>query len=112
VTATDFDADTPQPRGPDMTTITLSFDNGPDPDVTPDVLATLRRRDIKATFFVLGDKLRDRRKLSEQAHAEGHWVGNHTYNHIVPLGLSAEPGIASAEIAPTPEQFGDRGHVR
>jgi peptidoglycan/xylan/chitin deacetylase (PgdA/CDA1 family) len=95
-----------------MTTITLSFDNGPDPDVTPQVLDTLRRHDLKATFFVLGDKLRDRRKLSERAHAEGHWIGNHTYNHLVPLGMSAESGIAVAEIARTEALIGDLAHER
>jgi peptidoglycan/xylan/chitin deacetylase (PgdA/CDA1 family) len=95
-----------------MTTITLTFDNGPDPDVTPSVLSTLRRHDIKATFFVLGDKLRDRRGLCEQAHAEGHWIGNHTYNHIVPLGLAAERGIAAAEIARTEALIGDLAHER
>jgi peptidoglycan/xylan/chitin deacetylase (PgdA/CDA1 family) len=95
-----------------MTTITLSFDNGPDPDVTPLVLDTLRRHDLKSTFFVLGDKLRDRRKLSERAHAEGHWIGNHTYNHLVPLGMSAESGIAAAEIAQTEALIGDLAHER
>jgi peptidoglycan-N-acetylglucosamine deacetylase len=95
-----------------MTIITLSFDNGPDPEVTPLVLETLRRHDIKATFFVLGEKLRDRRKLSERAHAEGHWIGNHTYNHIVPLGLSTESGFASTEIARAQEMIGDLAHER
>lgn len=95
-----------------MTTITLSFDNGPDPDVTPQVLDTLRRHDIKATFFVLGHKLRDRRALSERAHGEGHWIGNHTYNHLVPLGLSAEAGIAASEIARTEALMGDLAHER
>lgn len=95
-----------------MTTITLSFDNGPDPDVTPLVLDALRRHDLKSTFFVLGDKLRDRRKLSERAHAEGHWIGNHTYNHLVPLGMSAERGIAAAEIARTEALIGDLAHER
>lgn len=95
-----------------MTTITLSFDNGPDPDVTPQVLDILGRHDLKSTFFVLGDKLRDRRKLSERAHAEGHWIGNHTYNHLVPLGMSAERGIASAEIVRTEALIGDLAHER
>jgi peptidoglycan/xylan/chitin deacetylase (PgdA/CDA1 family) len=95
-----------------MTAITLTFDNGPDPETTPLVLETLRRHDIKATFFVLGEKLRDRRKLSERAHAEGHWIGNHTYNHIVPLGLSAEIGFASAEIARTEGLIGNLAHER
>lgn len=95
-----------------MTTITLSFDNGPDPDVTPLVLDTLRRHGVKTTFFVLGDKLRDRRVLSQRAHAEGHWIGNHTYNHLVPLGMSNEPGVAASEIARTEALIGDLAHER
>lgn len=84
-----------------MSRITLSFDNGPDPDVTPLVLDVLRRQDVAASFFVLGDKVRDRRHLCERAHAEGHWIGNHTYNHLVPLGQSQEPGAAEREIRRT-----------
>lgn len=95
-----------------MTTITLTFDNGPDPEVTPFVLETLRRHGILSTFFVLGDKLRDRRALAERAHAEGHWIGNHTYNHLVPLGLAVEPGAAASEIARTEELIGDLAHPR
>jgi peptidoglycan-N-acetylglucosamine deacetylase len=95
-----------------MTVISTSFDNGPDPEVTPVVLDTLHRHGIKSTFFVLGDKLRDRRKLTERAHAEGHWVGNHTYNHAVPLGMSPESGIASSEILRTQDLIGDLAHER
>jgi len=95
-----------------MTIISTSFDNGPDPDVTPLVLDTLHRHDIKSTFFVIGDKLRDRRKLAERAFAEGHWIGNHTYNHVVPLGMSAESGIATSEIARTQSLIGDLAHKR
>jgi peptidoglycan/xylan/chitin deacetylase (PgdA/CDA1 family) len=95
-----------------MTVITITFDNGPDPEVTPLVLDSLRRHDIRSTFFVLGDKLRDRRRLAERAHAEGHWIGNHTYNHIVPLGMSSESGIASSEIARTQDLIGDLAHER
>ena len=95
-----------------MTTITLTFDNGPDPDITPLVLATLRRHRILSTFFVLGDKLRDRRTLAEWTHAEGHWIGNHTYNHLVPLGLTAEPGVAASEITRTQELIGNLAHPR
>ncbi len=95
-----------------MTTITLTFDNGPDPDVTPGVLDTLHRHDIKSTFFVLGDKLRDRRKLAERTWGEGHWIGNHTFNHIVPLGMSAENGISASEIARTQSLIGNLAHER
>ena len=95
-----------------MTIITTTFDNGPDPDVTPHVLDTLRRHDIKSTFFVLGDKLRGRRKLAERARDEGHWIGNHTFNHIVPLGLSVEKGMAASEISRTEALVGDLAHER
>jgi peptidoglycan/xylan/chitin deacetylase (PgdA/CDA1 family) len=67
---------------------------------------------LRATFFVLGDKLRDPRALAERAHAEGHWIGNHTYNHLAPLGLSAERGIAASEITRTEALVGDLAHER
>lgn len=95
-----------------MSKITLSFDNGPDPDVTPHVLRVLNRYGIHSSFFVVGDKLRDRRKLCERAQEEGHWLGNHTFNHIVPLGLSSAPGIAVSEIARTQELLGSLAHPR
>ena len=83
-----------------MSVITLSFDNGPDPEITPQVLDVLRRHGIKATFFVVGEKLRDRRKFAERAQAEGHRIGNHTFNHQVPLGLCAERGMAARWLVP------------
>jgi len=95
-----------------MTTITLTFDNGPDPEVTPQVLETLARHDLLATFFVVGEKLRDRHGLAARAHAQGHWIGNHTYNHIVPLGLSQEAGAAASEIAQTEALIGGLAHPR
>ena len=55
-----------------MYDLTLTFDNGPDPDVTPHVLDILAERGIKTTFFVIGEKLLDpeRRSLAERARAE------------------------------------------
>ncbi|MFC3125524.1 polysaccharide deacetylase family protein [Pseudoroseomonas globiformis] len=58
--------------------VTLSFDNGPEPEVTPAVLDVLRARDVPATFFLLGQKLAAHRAIAERAKAEGHWIGNHT----------------------------------
>jgi peptidoglycan/xylan/chitin deacetylase (PgdA/CDA1 family) len=85
--------------------ITLTFDNGPDPEVTPQVLDVLARAGIKASFFVLGHKLQDpaRRAAAERARAEGHWIGNHTFHHDLPLGQSADPDIAAKEIGRTQE---------
>lgn len=95
-----------------MSLISLTFDNGPDPEVTPEVLDVLARQQVQATFFPVGDKLRDRRTFAERAHAEGHWIGNHTFNHIVPLGQTAEKGVAEAEIRRTEALIGDLAHER
>ncbi len=92
--------------------VTLTFDNGPEPEVTPGVLDTLRRRDVAATFFVLGRKLAspDRRALAERAHDEGHWIGNHTYNHKVPFGECGEVDPSEAEIGRTQSLLDELTH--
>jgi peptidoglycan/xylan/chitin deacetylase (PgdA/CDA1 family) len=59
----------------------LTFDDGPIPESTPFILETLRRYDVKATFFMVGDNVRKYPALYEQIVAEGHQVGNHTHNH-------------------------------
>ncbi|MEP7353253.1 MAG: polysaccharide deacetylase family protein [Acidobacteriota bacterium] len=68
--------------------VTLSFDNGPEPEVTPGVLDTLAKHSIKASFFVMGRKVitAEGRALAMRAAAEGHWIGNHTFTHSKPLG--------------------------
>lgn len=83
-----------------MRKVTLSFDNGPEPEVTPRVLEILRERKLRATFFVIGNKLADqcRRRLAEQAREAGHWIGNHSLTHTVPLGERRDRGAAANEI--------------
>lgn len=95
-----------------MYDLTLTFDNGPDPDVTPRVLDILRERGIRTTFFVIGGKLADpeRRRLAERAHSEGHWIGNHTFTHSIPLGEQAGRDTAEREIGRTQDQIGDLAH--
>jgi peptidoglycan/xylan/chitin deacetylase (PgdA/CDA1 family) len=93
--------------------VTLSFDNGPEPEVTPSVLAALRRRDVRASFFVLGRKLLDSagRRCAEQAAGEGHWIGNHTFSHSVPLGRRPdEAGVGASEIGRTQDLIGELAH--
>lgn len=89
--------------------ISLTFDNGPEPEVTPHVLDTLAKHDVKATFFLLGRNLAvpERRKLAERAFAEGHQLGNHTYSHSVPFGLLENPAEAVREIMATDELLGE-----
>ena len=92
--------------------VTLSFDNGPEPAVTPRVLDVLGAADIKATFFVLGSKLADkkRRALAKRAHAEGHWIGNHTWSHEQPLGKLTDASRAVSEIVETQALIDELSH--
>ena len=71
-----------------MRKVTLTFDNGPEPEVTPYVLDCLAGHNLKATFFVLGRKVSEpeRARIVRRAIEEGHRVGNHTFTHTTPLG--------------------------
>jgi peptidoglycan/xylan/chitin deacetylase (PgdA/CDA1 family) len=88
--------------------ICLSFDNGPEPEVTPGVLAVLARRRITAMFFVIGEKLREpkARALAARARDEGHLIGNHTLTHGAPLGRRSA-AEAIDEISETDTLIGD-----
>ena len=95
--------------------ISLTFDNGPDLEVTPGVLDTLAKHDVKATFFLLGKNLAEpeRRILAVRAFSEGHQLGNHSYSHSVPFGLLDSPTDAVNEILSTDALLGDlRGTER
>ena len=93
--------------------VTLTFDNGPEPAVTPRVLDVLGRTGVKATFFVLGSKLADpeRRSIAKRAHAEGHWLGNHTWSHSEPLGRVTDPSRVVSEIVETEALIGELAHA-
>lgn len=71
-----------------MAKVTLTFDNGPESQVTPLVLECLGQHGIKSTFFVLGQKVStpDGLDLARRASREGHWIGNHTWSHAGRLG--------------------------
>ncbi|MCP3098680.1 polysaccharide deacetylase family protein [Myxococcus sp. K15C18031901] len=86
-----------------MSLLTLSFDNGPDPRITPRVLDVLASHDLRAWFFVLGKHLADDegRRLVSRARAEGHLVGNHSFTHATPLGEDPRPDAVEAELAAT-----------
>jgi peptidoglycan/xylan/chitin deacetylase (PgdA/CDA1 family) len=83
--------------------LTLSFDNGPDPVVTPGVLDVLDRHGVSAHFFVLGQLVATPagRSLVERTVAAGHRIGNHSYTHAVPLGDDPRPDAVAREIEAT-----------
>jgi len=59
----------------------LTFDDGPDPIHTPPLLDLLATHGVKASFFLVGQKIERHPKLVERIVAEGHMVGNHSYSH-------------------------------
>jgi peptidoglycan/xylan/chitin deacetylase (PgdA/CDA1 family) len=60
----------------------LTFDDGPVPEATLWVLDLLKSKNIKATFFCVGENVEKYPEIYDRIIYEGHSVGNHTYNHL------------------------------
>jgi peptidoglycan/xylan/chitin deacetylase (PgdA/CDA1 family) len=60
----------------------LTFDDGPVPEVTPLVLEILRKKNVKATFFLVGDNVQKYPEIYDAITKEGHVCGNHTFHHV------------------------------
>lgn len=60
----------------------LTFDDGPTPEITEWVIEELNKHKIKATFFCIGKNIQSNLTIFERIKAEGHAIGNHTFNHI------------------------------
>jgi peptidoglycan-N-acetylglucosamine deacetylase len=93
--------------------VTLTFDNGPTPGITDSVLNILAARRIQTTFFIVGEKLLNSsdRALTTRAHAEGHWIGNHSMTHSTPLGEKPDAEYARREIEETQNLIGELAHA-
>jgi len=61
--------------------LALTFDDGPNPAATPQLLEVLTRHNIRATFFLIGDFVRLQPALTREIAAAGHIIGNHTMSH-------------------------------
>lgn len=70
--------------------IALTFDDGPNPALTPKLLDLLAARHLKATFFVVGQNAADHPDILRRAVREGHEIGNHTWSHPNLAKLSDE----------------------
>ncbi|MCR9285864.1 polysaccharide deacetylase family protein [Saprospiraceae bacterium] len=69
----------------------ITFDDGPIPQVTPWVLDQLKTYNAKATFFCVGENVQKHRAIFEEVIANGHSVGNHTFNHLNGWGTDNIP---------------------
>ncbi|MFG2494329.1 polysaccharide deacetylase family protein [Streptomyces caniferus] len=79
--------------------IFLTFDDGPHPLYTPDILRILRRHEVRATFFVIGENAVEFPGLLYDIADEGHAVGNHTWTH--PQLTALPPGAVRSELGRT-----------
>ncbi|MEO5996792.1 MAG: polysaccharide deacetylase family protein [Chitinophagaceae bacterium] len=61
--------------------IALSFDDGPAPSYTPEILELLNDHKIKAAFFCIGNRINGNETLLRRLHEDGHMIGNHSYSH-------------------------------
>ena len=77
--------------------VAITFDDGPNPDYTPDLLKGLKERGVSATFFLLGKEVEKYPELVEQMHAEGHLIGTHSYEHVNLCNLTDEKAIEQVD---------------
>jgi peptidoglycan/xylan/chitin deacetylase (PgdA/CDA1 family) len=79
--------------------VALTFDDGPTPGVTDRILDELKKRNVRATFFMIGERIAAAPDLARRVLAEGHEIGNHTYTH--PKLTEVSDAQVAAEIQKT-----------
>ena len=87
--------------------VALTYDDGPSPPYTDQLLDVLAKHDVKATFFMIGNRVERHPETVHRVIAEGHQVGNHSYSHPV-LGL-LPPSAVRREIERTDALLRDIG---
>lgn len=73
--------------------VTLTFDDGPDKEMTPRVLDILKEYNIKATFFLIGKNVEKHPDIVKRMVAEGHIIANHTHSHQGTFPMSSSKQV-------------------
>lgn len=84
-------------------TLYLTFDDGPEPEVTPEVLRILKEKNALATFFCLGKNVINNPDIYQSILQEGHKAGNHSYSHL--NGWKTPPGNYFSDVMRCNEVF-------
>ena len=80
-------------RLPAADAVALTFDDGPDPVVTPQILDVLRAHGARATFFVLGDRAARHPEVIRRIQRDGHAIGTHTQHHRLSFHFAGPRGV-------------------
>lgn len=78
-------------------TVALTFDDGPHRIYTRELLDGLKKRGVKATFFLMGANIEGNEELIQQMKQDGHLIGNHGYSHVQMTGEGVEKVQNSVE---------------
>ena len=88
--------------------VALTFDDGPTPAATDQILAILAEENVKATFFVIGGELEQNLEQGKKLVAAGHELGNHSYSHVRMLLVT--PSFVRDEIERTDQLIRNTGY--
>lgn len=80
----------PEEKKTEKKRIALTFDDGPHPIYTPQMLELLKEEQVPATFFLLGENVELYGDVVKEIAKEGHLIGNHTYHHVQVTTLSLD----------------------
>lgn len=78
--------------------VALTFDDGPSGKYTKKLLKGLKKRKVKATFFLIGENVKKNPSIVKQIYKDGHLIGNHTYHHVELTALSKEKAKQEVEM--------------
>lgn len=82
---------------PEEKVVALTFDDGPHPVCTKDLLDGLKKRGVEATFFLMGSNIEGNEDIVRRMQKEGHLIGNHGYRHVQMTGAGVEKVADSVE---------------
>ena len=82
-------------KNPSLRVIYLTFDDGPVPEVTPQVLDILDEYNVSATFFCVGDNVRKYPDVYDEVLKRGHKTANHTFNHLKGFSVSTKDYVTN-----------------
>lgn len=89
--------------------VALTFDDGPTPQFTDEILSVLKAQDVKATFFLIGGDLAKNPEEGRKIVAAGHEIGNHSYSHQRMILVT--PSFVKDEIEKTDAQIAAAGYA-